>query len=625
MADDDEDDEAWVDEAWMDEVVESPSSRGANRPAETGIFDLDADDASLANQLSKRINYHSKALNLAALQAAQERRARGASPLLVEPPKVKDADANADANNASSNLPDLLHEQREQLPAFLSEYEDQLPVLDITINPHSLPGKPLYDRFFAAWEKVPDKSMRLVFHGTHEDNIEKICVQGLDPNLRRGQALGPGEYFGAKPGLSLGYCKGGRKMLVFCILTDPSGVTKIDGRGGGVAVIHKSDHQLPLAVVTFDEVKAQEKRRAWATKTSHFARERYAHMAKKPRSAEEMLQSRVASAASAEEHMRKVWARFHAARSATEPPPQPQPQPQPPPQPPPRPPTRDTPLLHDLLLPGTTPTGPTDPYAALALQRAGIDTPAAVPEDTARAAAALGFQKASAAAAAFSRGHLLNEDWSQPRPGRVFYPLQASTSASAETPTPTLTPTAPFPIPYPVPPQVRVPFTEEAPVLRPPPPVAPFAVPYPPVAQVQPLLYPEPPAPAPMLRPPPPTAPFAVPYPPVAQVQLPLYPQPPMPALRPPPPAWTLGAVAVAAPPPEQERNIGSDWREGRPRGGAHGSARAGGFGNSRWGQGGGGPMRRPPATYICNRCKVGGHWISECPTLKKGKKRPWS
>ena len=81
MADDDEDDEAWVDEAWMDEVVESPSSRGANRPAETGIFDLDADDASLANQLSKRLNYHSKALSLAALHAAQERRARGASPL----------------------------------------------------------------------------------------------------------------------------------------------------------------------------------------------------------------------------------------------------------------------------------------------------------------------------------------------------------------------------------------------------------------------------------------------------------------------------------------------------------------------------------------------------------------
>lgn len=602
--DDDEDDQPWVDEAWMDEVVESPSGRGANRPAETGILDLDADDASLANQLSKRLNYHSKALSLAALHAAQERRARGAPPLVVEPPKVKDADA--DANAASSNLPDLLHEQREQLPAFLSKYEDQLPVLDITINPHSLPGKPLYERFFAAWEKVPDKSMRLVFHGTREDNIEKICLEGLDPNLRRGQAMGPGEYFGAKPGLSLLYCKGGRKMLVFCILTDPSGVTKIDERGGGVAVIHKSEHQLPLAVVTFDEVKVQEERGVkmdmlTAAKRKHFEK-RNAHMAKKKaRSAEEMLQSRVASAVRSEEKMRKGWARFHPAQSA----PQPQPQPQPPSQPQPRPPTRDTPLSYNLLLPGTTPAGPTDPYAALALQRAGIDTPAAVPEDTARAAAALGFQQASAAAAAFSRGHLLHEDWSQPRPGRVFYPLQASTSASAETPTPTLTPTAPFAVPYPIP----------------------YPIPYPPVAQVQPLLYAEPPAPAPMLRPPPPTAPFAVPYPPVAQVQLPLYPQPPMPALRPPPPAWTLGAVAVAAaaPPPEQERTIGSGWREGKPRGGAHGSARGGGFGHSRWGQGRGGPSRPPPATYLCNRCKVGGHWISECPTLKKGKKRPWS
>ena len=78
MADDDEDDEPWVDEAWMDEVVESPSSRGAKRPAETGILDLDADDASLANQLSKRLNYHSKALNLAALPAPAVPARRGA-------------------------------------------------------------------------------------------------------------------------------------------------------------------------------------------------------------------------------------------------------------------------------------------------------------------------------------------------------------------------------------------------------------------------------------------------------------------------------------------------------------------------------------------------------------------
>ena len=45
-------------------------------------------------------------------------------------------------------------------------------------------------------------------------------------------------------------------MLVFCILTDPSGVTQFNEQiPGGVAVIHKPEHQLPLAVVTFDPDK----------------------------------------------------------------------------------------------------------------------------------------------------------------------------------------------------------------------------------------------------------------------------------------------------------------------------------------------------------------------------------
>ena len=73
------------------------------------------------------------------------------------------------------------------------------------------------------------------------------------------QAMGPGEYFGGQPAVSLGYCRGGRKMLVFCILTDPSGVTQFNEQiPGGVAVIHKPEHQLPLAVVTFDPYKLAE-------------------------------------------------------------------------------------------------------------------------------------------------------------------------------------------------------------------------------------------------------------------------------------------------------------------------------------------------------------------------------
>ena len=127
------------------------------------------------------------------------------------------------------------------------------------MNEHSLPGTPLYNRFFAAWAAVPDKSMRLVFHGTPERNIDAICRDGLDPKLRHAQALGPGEYCGRTAQISINYCRGGKKMLVFAILTDPSGVTRFKGRVGagiaGIAVIHKPEHQLPLAIVTFDPAK----------------------------------------------------------------------------------------------------------------------------------------------------------------------------------------------------------------------------------------------------------------------------------------------------------------------------------------------------------------------------------
>ena len=257
-----------MDEAWIDEVLESPSdlshreSRREKPPAEAEVIDVDADDATLAEQLSKRLNHEAEVLGLAALHAARERRAarRSAVPAHADVVDVED--------RAST---DLLHEQRERLPSFLHESAQQLPFTDVYMNPHSLPGTPLYERFFAAWARVPDKSMRLVFHGTPEKNIDAICREGLDPNRRRGQALGPGEYFGGQPMISLGYCKGGHKMLVFCILTDPSGVTSLmeDSHHPyardavpGVAVIHKPEHQLPLAVVTFDPERMKQRRPA---------------------------------------------------------------------------------------------------------------------------------------------------------------------------------------------------------------------------------------------------------------------------------------------------------------------------------------------------------------------------
>ena len=86
-------------------------------------------------------------------------------------------------------------------------------------NPASKPGGTLYERFFAAWGGAPNKKLRLVFHGTPEANIESICARGLDPTRRAGQAHGPGEYFGGDASVSLGYCRGGRKMIVFVVST----------------------------------------------------------------------------------------------------------------------------------------------------------------------------------------------------------------------------------------------------------------------------------------------------------------------------------------------------------------------------------------------------------------------
>ena len=58
-----------------------------------------------------------------------------------------------------------------------------------------------------------------------------------------------GADFGEAATTSLGYCRGGDRMLVFLVLLDPSGVTVT---GGGVTVIHQSEHQLPIAVFAFD-------------------------------------------------------------------------------------------------------------------------------------------------------------------------------------------------------------------------------------------------------------------------------------------------------------------------------------------------------------------------------------
>ncbi|XP_065670997.1 uncharacterized protein LOC136089200 [Hydra vulgaris] len=56
------------------------------------------------------------------------------------------------------------------------------------------------------------------WHGTSTEAIYPICKDGFDPKKRSGQAYGSGEYFGVTAGVSDGYCRGGKMMLVSFIL-----------------------------------------------------------------------------------------------------------------------------------------------------------------------------------------------------------------------------------------------------------------------------------------------------------------------------------------------------------------------------------------------------------------------
>ena len=204
----------------------------------SSVIDLTGDDnATLARKLQRQLNAGTSAtVDLASLHAARQARRT----------KVK---ADPDAPTISVEEDDLLYEERRKLKTFLQSSAQGLPVADTWSNPASQPGGRLYERFVAAWAQVPCKLMRMVFHGTAEANVAAICRDGLDPNRRSGQAMGPGEYFGEQASTSLTYCRGGRKMLVFLVLLDPSGVT---ATGSGVTVIHKPEFQLPIAVVTFE-------------------------------------------------------------------------------------------------------------------------------------------------------------------------------------------------------------------------------------------------------------------------------------------------------------------------------------------------------------------------------------
>jgi hypothetical protein len=232
-------------------------------------------------------------------------------------------DEDEDETAAENEAVDICYKQRRDVQAFLRSAASQLKVEKVEPNPASMPGSPMYEAFKKAHDASRCKGIRLVFHGSGKENIERIRLNGLDPTRRAGQAYGAGEYFGTDLQTSLRYCRGGNQMLVFAVLLDPAGITASLGGdsslpqkrqqqqppgpaaarptyrqafmsapawgrtdlshdyrtqqsrwisangevtngegmideakndvGNGVVVVHKSEHQLPLFVITFDQ------------------------------------------------------------------------------------------------------------------------------------------------------------------------------------------------------------------------------------------------------------------------------------------------------------------------------------------------------------------------------------
>ena len=122
----------------------------------------------------------------------------------------------------------------------------------ITENPQAKPpGGTLFRRFKQKWDSLP-KSERvtcLAFHGTADKNISNICQNGYDPKLRSGQSYGAGEYFATTPDIPLGYCKGGKRLVLNELLLGKQGThhTKYNT----IIVMKDPAHDLPRFIVTF--------------------------------------------------------------------------------------------------------------------------------------------------------------------------------------------------------------------------------------------------------------------------------------------------------------------------------------------------------------------------------------
>ena len=141
--------------------------------------------------------------------------------------------------------------KRDAVDAFLKQFSGVLRVVNLVENPSAKPGGQLFERFQTAWKGLNpgQRKTMLAFHGTPEANIQSICINGFDPSRRRGQAYGPGEYFVKTPSVPMGYCQGGKKMLLCELLLGQVNIHHTTH--GDIVVMKDPAHNLPRFVIEF--------------------------------------------------------------------------------------------------------------------------------------------------------------------------------------------------------------------------------------------------------------------------------------------------------------------------------------------------------------------------------------
>ena len=139
-----------------------------------------------------------------------------------------------------------------EVQKFLGKFSSSLKVVKMDENDNSKPGGVLFKKFKTAMLALPrgERQTCLAFHGTAEGNIQSIFANGYDPKKRSGQAYGSGEYFALSPGTPMGYCKGGKKLILNELLLGKSGVHHTK-HASDIVVMKNPEHDLPRFVITF--------------------------------------------------------------------------------------------------------------------------------------------------------------------------------------------------------------------------------------------------------------------------------------------------------------------------------------------------------------------------------------